>query len=86
MRTYGARSSAPPLPPVDDARATLSPEDEAALWSGEGTYAPKWALPPRELLVQPRGNVAAVARSLGTVRAQVHRWARRYNMNIDELR
>ncbi|WP_437579641.1 hypothetical protein [Sorangium sp. So ce887] len=80
---------------MDDARATLIPEDEAALWAGEGTYAPKWALPPRvspdekvprELLVQPRGNVAAAARELGRDRAQVHRWPRRYNTNIDELR
>ncbi|WP_437489791.1 hypothetical protein WME75_11385 [Sorangium sp. So ce1014] len=41
---------------------------------------------PRELLVQPWGNVAAVARELGRERAQVHRWLRRYNTNIDELR
>ncbi|WP_437643711.1 sigma 54-interacting transcriptional regulator [Sorangium sp. So ce362] len=95
MRTYGARSSAPPLPPTDDARATLIPEDGAALSAHEGAYAPKGALPPRtspdekalrELLVQQRGNVAAVARELGRDRAQVHRWIRRYNMNVDEFR
>ncbi|WP_437602106.1 hypothetical protein WMF28_10795 [Sorangium sp. So ce590] len=82
MRTYGARSSASPLSPADDARATPIPEDDAALWAGEGAYAPKWALPPRtspdekvprELLVQQWGNVAAVARELGRDRAQVHR-------------
>ncbi|XYI02686.1 sigma 54-interacting transcriptional regulator [Sorangium sp. So ce1128] len=95
MRTYGARSSASLPPPADAARATLIPEDRAALSAGEGGYAPNGALPPRtspdekvlrELLVQQRGNVAAVARELGRDRAQVHRWIRRYNMNVDEFR
>ncbi|WP_437573495.1 sigma 54-interacting transcriptional regulator [Sorangium sp. So ce887] len=95
MRTYGARSSAPPPPPADEARTTLIPEDGAALSAVEGAYAPKGTLPPRtspdekalrELLVQQRGNVAAVARELGRDRAQVHRWLRRYNMNVDEFR
>ncbi|XYH98780.1 sigma 54-interacting transcriptional regulator [Sorangium sp. So ce1128] len=98
MRTYGARSSASQLPAADaadGARATLIPEDEAALSAGERAHAPKGALPPRtspdekvlrKLLVQQRGNIAAVARELGRDRAQVHRWIRRYNMNIDEFR
>ncbi|XXX80255.1 sigma 54-interacting transcriptional regulator [Sorangium sp. So ce134] len=95
MTTYGARSSASLPPPPDEARTTLVPEDEAAHSAGEGAYAPRAALPPRsspdekalrELLVQQRGNIAAVARELGRDRAQVHRWIRRYNMNIDEFR
>ncbi|WP_437817636.1 sigma 54-interacting transcriptional regulator [Sorangium sp. So ce1078] len=95
MKSYGSRSSASVLPPPDEARTTLIPEDGAALSAVEGAYAPKGALPPRtspdekalrELLVQQRGNVAAVARELGRDRAQVHRWIRRYNLNLDEFR
>ncbi|XXX72508.1 sigma 54-interacting transcriptional regulator [Sorangium sp. So ce134] len=102
MTTYGARSSASLPPPPDDVRVTLAPErvtlapeDEAAHSAGEGADAPRAALPPRsspdekalrELLVQQRGNIAAVARELGRDRAQVHRWIRRYNMNIDDFR
>ncbi|XXT17074.1 sigma 54-interacting transcriptional regulator [Sorangium sp. So ce429] len=97
MKAYGARSSGslPPPAAADAARVTLIPEDQAALSAGEGAYAPKGVLPPRtspdekvlrELLVQQRGNVAAVARELGRDRAQVHRWIRRYNMNVDEFR
>ncbi|WP_437613748.1 sigma 54-interacting transcriptional regulator [Sorangium sp. So ce834] len=95
MRSYGARSSASQPSPADEARATLAPEDEAAMSAGEGAYAPRATLPPRispdekvlrELLVQQRGNVAAVARELGRDRAQVHRWIRRFNMNIDDFR
>ncbi|KYF87255.1 hypothetical protein BE20_26625 [Sorangium cellulosum] len=73
MRGYGARSSASQPPPSDEARATPIP-DEAPMPAGEGAYAPRATLPPRispdekvlrELLVQQRGNVAAVARELG---------------------
>ncbi|WP_437313185.1 sigma 54-interacting transcriptional regulator [Sorangium sp. So ce385] len=95
MRSYGARTSASQPPPADGARATLAPEDEAAPSAREGADALRGTLPPRaspdekvlrELLVQQRGNVAAVARELGRDRAQVHRWIRRYNMNVDDFR
>jgi transcriptional regulator of acetoin/glycerol metabolism len=40
----------------------------------------------RELLVRHRGNIAAVGRELGKERMQVHRWLRRYNLDIEEFR
>ena len=40
----------------------------------------------RALLAEHRGNVAALSRLYGKDRVQVHRWMRRYGINIDEYR
>jgi DNA-binding NtrC family response regulator len=40
----------------------------------------------RELLEQHRGNVAAVGRELGKERMQVHRWLKRYAIDLEEYR
>jgi len=40
----------------------------------------------RELLFRHHGNIAAVGRELGKERMQVHRWLRRYNIEIDPYR
>lgn len=40
----------------------------------------------RELLRESEGNVAAVGRSLGKARMQVHRWMKRYRIEIDDFR
>jgi DNA-binding NtrC family response regulator len=40
----------------------------------------------RALLVEHRGNVAAVGRQFGKERMQVHRWMKRYGINVDEYR
>jgi len=40
----------------------------------------------RDLLFRHRGNIAAVGRELGKERMQVHRWLRRYNIEIDPYR
>ncbi|MBX3181038.1 MAG: sigma 54-interacting transcriptional regulator [Polyangiaceae bacterium] len=40
----------------------------------------------RELLRVHAGNVAAVGRELGKARMQVHRWMRRYNIEVDDYR
>ena len=40
----------------------------------------------RDLLVRHRGNIAAVGRELGKERMQVHRWMRRYNLDIQDFR
>jgi transposase-like protein len=38
------------------------------------------------LLAEHAGNVAAVARAMGKTRAQVHRWAKRWGVVLDEFR
>jgi transcriptional regulator with GAF, ATPase, and Fis domain len=38
------------------------------------------------LLQQHRGNVSAVARALGCARMQIHRWARRYGVQLERFR
>jgi len=40
----------------------------------------------RELLIRHQGNIAAVGRELGKERMQVHRWLRRYNLDIEDFR
>ncbi len=40
----------------------------------------------RALLAQHRGNVAAVGREFGKERMQVHRWMKRYGIDVEEYR
>ena len=40
----------------------------------------------RELLARHRGNIAAVGRELGKARMQIHRWMRRYDIDVTEYR
>jgi transcriptional regulator of acetoin/glycerol metabolism len=40
----------------------------------------------RELLTRHQGNVAAVGRELGKARMQIHRWMKRYNVDIADYR
>ena len=40
----------------------------------------------RSLLSRHRGNIAAVGRELGKARMQVHRWLRRYDIDVTEYR
>ncbi|AUX25774.1 sigma-54 dependent transcriptional regulator [Sorangium cellulosum] len=95
MKTYAARSTASRPPPMKELRASAAPPEDEAAPDGEGVSALNGPLPPRtapgekalrQLLVQHQGNVAAVARVLGRDRVQVHRWMKRYNMNVDDFR
>ena len=40
----------------------------------------------RALLAQHRGNIAAVGREYGKERMQVHRWMKRYGIDVAEYR
>ena len=40
----------------------------------------------RSLLARHKGNIAAVGRDLGKERMQIHRWLKRYNIDIDQYR
>ena len=70
MSDYGKDSSGRPSQPPEDDEAQGAP-DEPAL---------------RELLVKHQGNVAAVGRELGKARMQIHRWMKRYGVDIAEYR
>ncbi len=52
--------------------------------------APRGQIPTdvelRALLEQHQGNVAAVGRQLGKARMQVHRWMKRYGIQVDDFR
>ena len=67
--------------------------------TGAGSVAPMGAGPPaalraaippepelRALLAQHHGNVAAVGREYGKERMQVHRWLKRYGIDVGEYR
>jgi len=40
----------------------------------------------RELLARHRGNIAAVGRELGKERMQIHRWLKKYNIDLGAYR
>jgi DNA-binding NtrC family response regulator len=40
----------------------------------------------RELLARHHGNIAAVGRELGKERMQIHRWMKRYDIDIEQYR
>ncbi|MES1182632.1 MAG: hypothetical protein ABUL60_02390, partial [Myxococcales bacterium] len=70
MSDYGKEGGARSSHPPEDEDAQGAP-DEPAL---------------RELLLKHQGNVAAVGRELGKARMQIHRWMKRYAIDIAEYR
>jgi transcriptional regulator with PAS, ATPase and Fis domain len=70
MNEYGREGGARASQPPEDDEAQGAP-DEPAL---------------RELLTRHQGNVAAVGRELGKARMQIHRWMKRYAIDIAEYR
>jgi DNA-binding NtrC family response regulator len=66
--------------------ATTGPEHAAP-----PAHAPRGGAPPtadelRALLALHKGNVAAVGRVFGKERMQVHRWMKRYGIDVDDYR
>jgi transcriptional regulator with PAS, ATPase and Fis domain len=70
MSDYGKEGGARASQPTDDEDAQGAP-DEPAL---------------RDLLLKHQGNVAAVGRELGKARMQIHRWMKRFNIDIADYR
>ena len=85
MKGYAQRGRASVPPPAAQApvglgvtaTATHAPAQRAGVPTEERL---------RELLREHRGNVAAVGREFGKERMQVHRWMKRYGINVDEYR
>jgi DNA-binding NtrC family response regulator len=50
------------------------------------TTAPPQVEELRALLQRHQGNVAAVGRELGKARMQIHRWMKKYGIDIDDFR
>jgi transcriptional regulator with GAF, ATPase, and Fis domain len=80
-----------------DAPIDLPHLPEAVRASLQAQSAPPGATPLQEsdvrrreelvaLLREHRGNVSAVARSLGCARMQIHRWVRRYALDLERFR
>jgi DNA-binding NtrC family response regulator len=80
MEDYGGALKAGAAPSSD----SLPPPAASA------PAAPRGQIPTdvelRALLEQHQGNVAAVGRQLGKARMQVHRWMKRYGIQVDDFR
>lgn len=72
--------SAPPAPPLP----SPSPDESAPAASARNAAPTEEEL--RGLLTLHRGNVAAVGRALGKERMQIHRWMKRYGIDVGEYR
>jgi sigma-54 dependent transcriptional regulator, acetoin dehydrogenase operon transcriptional activator AcoR len=83
MKGYGERprismpSNLPPPMMIQNAELPLSPPSRRNAPSEEEL---------RALLQRHRGNIAAVGRELGKERMQVHRWLKRYNIDLAQYR
>jgi transcriptional regulator with GAF, ATPase, and Fis domain len=79
MKTYGERSrvmSPSLLPPSSHVPSAKVPASKKSPSEGE----------LRSLLARHKGNIAAVGRELGKERMQIHRWLKRYRINLDDYR
>jgi transcriptional regulator with GAF, ATPase, and Fis domain len=84
MKSYGVRKSAGHAPaPVHVAPGVVvaPPAAHPPVRQGVPTEAEL-----RALLAQHKGNVAAVGREYGKERMQVHRWMKRYGIDVGEYR
>lgn len=70
--------------------AAMTPQAAPPLEAPSAVASPRPSVPNEEelraLLVQHRGNIAAVGRAYGKERMQVHRWMKRYGIVPDEYR
>jgi sigma-54 dependent transcriptional regulator, acetoin dehydrogenase operon transcriptional activator AcoR len=91
MKGYGERQRHS-IPPVPSAHASPPPPAEPPPAWDPAVGAPSFRRGPptedelRALLERHRGNVAAVGRELGKERMQVHRWLKRYGIDLSLYR
>ena len=65
---------------------TLRDHESSAPPAGRAKGEPPTEIELRALLIKHQGNIAKVGRELGKERMQVHRWLRRYNIDIKDFR
>ena len=88
MKAYAQRGRRP----MSGAISVLPPPPRtpSQLPTSPSVPAPRTGVPTEEelrsLLAHHRGNVAAVGREFGKERMQIHRWMKRYGINVDEYR
>jgi DNA-binding NtrC family response regulator len=80
---HGTRASMPDhTPPAHPVPGTVRPTP--------GVGSPAMGAPSegelRALLARHRGNIAAVGRELGKERMQIHRWLKRYEIDVNDYR
>jgi transcriptional regulator with GAF, ATPase, and Fis domain len=100
MKGYGEKpriSMTSNYPPSVTGMAAASVDDSVVIPPLRPAYVPA-SSPPQQrrgpptedelriLLQRHRGNIAAVGRELGKERMQIHRWLKRYNIDLSEYR
>ncbi|HEY8077245.1 MAG TPA: sigma 54-interacting transcriptional regulator [Labilithrix sp.] len=80
------RSSAPPVSPQQHAPSAPPPTMESPGSAATSRRGAPSEQELRSMLERHRGNVAAVGRELGKERMQVHRWLKRYNIDLEKYR
>jgi DNA-binding NtrC family response regulator len=88
MKTYGQPRATTAEPQAPRTAVAAQPAESGTPGSA---MAQRQSGPPseqalRELLTRHHGNIAAVGRELGKERVQVHRWLRRYGIDVGEYR
>jgi transcriptional regulator with GAF, ATPase, and Fis domain len=83
MKGYGdrTRQPEPTLPPATELPPTAERVDEIVSRRAAPTEEEL-----RELLTRHKGNIAAVGRELGKERMQVHRWLKKYGIDLEAYR
>jgi transcriptional regulator with GAF, ATPase, and Fis domain len=86
MKTYGERRrvDAPSLVPREDPAGSNDAPDAPGARGGASGAPSEDEL--RALLARHHGNVAAVGRELGKERMQIHRWLKRFGIDLDAYR
>ncbi len=91
MKAYATREGDPDKSAAQQASSRPTTPPTMPPVAAPGRPAPAQAAPPTEqelraLLVHHKGNVAAVGREFGKERMQVHRWLKRYGIDVAQYR
>jgi sigma-54 dependent transcriptional regulator, acetoin dehydrogenase operon transcriptional activator AcoR len=81
MKAYGDRNRVP-TPSILPPPPALAPPSQNSPSSRAAPSEPEL----RALLQRHHGNIAAVGRELGKERMQIHRWLKRYQINLEDYR
>jgi transcriptional regulator of acetoin/glycerol metabolism len=85
VRDHGRAPTGGVAPPPSAPVAPADPRPNPPPQGGTGSPAPSEA-ELRAICARHHGNVTAIAKELGKERMQIHRWLKRYHIDIDEFR
>jgi transcriptional regulator with GAF, ATPase, and Fis domain len=86
MKGYGEKRMRPPAASILPASASQGVVIGGPAAPSAGKRGAPTADELKELLVRHKGNIAAVGRELGKERMQIHRWLKKYEIDLDRYR